>query len=178
MCFLLLTDLGDIDWSAMLGHLCAVRIVWVCNPASGGEQRPNYRLLHWCPHNFHRVGFAELNSYDICGLSAIIGKTVQHNAVRYILGTTGDGQQQLRMHPAFKLSYIDYGFIESDQDVSTWLLSNAVLEDPLDLMVYCHRPATRVRAATAPLRGHNYLPENAIANWARQAGARTGIQVL
>jgi len=43
-------------------------------------------------------------------------------------------------------------------------------------MVYCHRPATWERAATPPFREHNYLPENAIANWARQAGARTGIQ--
>jgi len=80
------------------------------------------------------------------------------------------------MYPAFQLSYIDYIFIESDQDVRAWLLANPVLEDLLDLMVYCHRPATRERAATLPLRGHHYLPENDIANWARQAGACTGIQ--
>jgi len=176
MSFFLLTDLGDIDWSAMLGHPRAVHIVWVCNPASGGAQRPNYRLFHWRPHNIHGVGFAALNSYDIHELSAIIARTVPDNAVRYILGATGDGRQQLRMHPGFQLSYIDYVFIERDQDVRACLMSNPVLEDPLDLMVYCHRPATRERAATALLRGHNYLPENSIANWAWQAGARTGIQ--
>ena len=34
------------------------------------------------------------------------------------------------------------------------------------------------RVATAPFRRHNYPPENAIASWARQAAARTGIQAL
>jgi len=160
----------------MLGRPHALRIVWVYNAASGGAQRPNYRLLHWRPQNIDGVGFAVLNSYDIRALLAIKARTVPHNAVRYILGATGDGPQQLGMHPGFQLSYIVYVFIESDQDVRAWLLLNAVLEDPLDLMVYCHRPATRERAATPPLRGHNYLPANGIANWAQQAGARTGIQ--
>ena len=156
----------------MLGRPRAVRIVWLCHPASdGGAQPPNYRLLYWRPQNIHGVGFAELTSYDIRGLSAIISRTVPHNAVRYILGATGDGRQQLRLNPGFQLSYIDYVFIESDQDVRPWLLSNPVLQDPLDLMVHCHRPATQERAATPPLRGHNYLPQNSIANWARQAGA-------
>jgi len=65
MCLLSLTDLELIDWSAMLGRPGAVRIVWVCNPASGGAQGSNYRLLHWRPQNIHGVGLAELNSYDI-----------------------------------------------------------------------------------------------------------------
>ena len=99
-----------------------------------------------------------------------------HNTVRYILGATGNGRQQLRMHPGFQLSYIDYVFIESNQDIRVWLLSNPVLEDPLDLIVYCHDPATREWAATPPLRGHNYIPESPIANWGRQAGAHTVIQ--
>jgi len=75
----------------MLGRPCAVRIVWVHNPASGGTQRPNYRILHWRPQNIHGVGFAKLNSYHISGLSAIIVRTVPHNAVRYILGVPDDG---------------------------------------------------------------------------------------
>ena len=116
MCFFLLTDLGDIDWRAMLRGPRAVCIVWVCNPTSGGAQRPNYRLLHWGPHNIHGVGFAELNSYDI-GLSAIIVRSVSLNAFRYILGAIGDGRQQLRMHPGFQLSDIDYFFMESDHGI-------------------------------------------------------------
>jgi len=148
----------------------------VPNPASGGTQRPNYRLLHWRPKNNHGVGFAGLNSYDIGGLSAIIGGTGPHNAIRNILGATGDGRPQLHMHSGFQLSYRDYVFIASVQEVRAWLLSNPVLEDPLDLLVFCHRPETRERAASPPLRGQNYLPENAIANWAWQAGAHTGIQ--
>ena len=101
----------------MLGRPRAVRIVWVCNPESGSAKRPNYRLHHWGPQNIHGVGYAELNSYSIRGLSAIIARTVPHNAVRYILGATSDGRQQLRMHPGFLLSYIDYVVIQSDQDV-------------------------------------------------------------
>jgi len=89
-----------------------------------------------------------------------------HNAIRYILGATGEGRLQLCLHPAFQLSYIDYMFIENDEGVRAWLLSNPVFEDPLDLLVYCHRLATRERPATAPLRGDDYLQENAITNWA------------
>jgi len=46
---------------------------------------------------------------------------------------------------------------------------NPVLDDLLHLMVYCHRPETRGRLPTPPLRGHNYLRENGIANWASAA---------
>jgi len=86
--------------------------------------------------------------------------------IRYILGATGEGRQQLRLHPGAQLSYIDYVFIQNDEDLRAWLLSNLVLDDPWDLLVYCHRPETRGRLPTPPLRGHNYLRENAIANWA------------
>jgi len=87
----------------------------------------------------------------------------------YILGATGEGRQQLCLHPGAQLSYIDYVFIENDEDVKAWLLPNPVLDDPLDLLVYCHRSETRGRLPSPPLRGHNYLRENAIANWASTA---------
>ena len=54
--------------------------------------------------------------------------------IRYILGATGEGRQQLRLHPGAQLSYIDYVFIENDEDIRAWLLSNPVLDDPLDLL--------------------------------------------
>jgi len=133
----------------MLGRPCAVCIVWDCNPARGGTQRSNYRVLHWRPQNIHGLGFAELDSNDIRGLSATIARTVPHNTVGYIHGATDDGRQKLRMHSSFQLSYIDYIFIERDQDVGAWLMSNPVLEDTLDLMVYCHSLATQERG---PLR--------------------------
>jgi len=160
----------------MLGRPRAVRIVWVRNSADIDAPQPNYRLLHWRNPHINGVGFAELNAYDIRGLSAIISRTVPHNAIRYILGATGEGRKELCLHPAFPLSYINYVFIENDEDVRAWLLSNPVLEDPLDLLVYCHRRYTADRVPTPPLRRHNYLPENAIADWAPKAGARTGIQ--
>jgi len=86
--------------------------------------------------------------------------------IGYILSATGEGRQQLHLHPAAQLCDIDYVFIENDEDVRAWLLWNRVLDDPLDLLVYCHRPETRGRLPTPPLRGPNYLRENAIANWA------------
>ena len=53
------------------------------------------------PH-INGVRFAELNSYDIRGLSAIVSRTVPHNMIRYILAATGEGRQQLRLHPVPK----------------------------------------------------------------------------
>jgi len=97
--------------------------------------------------------------------------------IRYILGATGEGRQQLRLHPGAKLSYIDYVFLENDEDVRAWLLSNPVLDDPLDLLVYCHRQETWGRLPTPPLRWHIYLCENAIANWTSTAVPGNRIQV-
>jgi len=151
--------------SALLGRPRAVRIVWVSQPANSSAPRPNYRLLHWRNPHINGVRFAELNFDDIRGLCAIISRTVPHNMIRYILGATGEGRQQLRLYPGAQLSYIDYVFIENDEDVRAWLLSNLVLDDPLNLLVYCHRPETGGRLPTPPWRGHNYLHENAIANW-------------
>jgi len=160
----------------MLGLAHAVRIVWVHNLADINPPQLNYGFLHWRNRHINGVGFAELNAYDIRGLSAIISRTVPPNAIRYILGMTGDGSKELCLHPMFPLSYINYVFIKNDEDVRAWLLSDPVLDDPLDLLVYCHRRYTADRVLTQPLRSHNYLPENVIANGARQAGACTGIQ--
>jgi len=66
----------------MLGRSRAVRIVWVGNSADIDAPQPNYRLLHWRNPDINGVGFAELNPYDIRGLSAIISRTVPHNAIR------------------------------------------------------------------------------------------------
>jgi len=101
---------------------------------------------------------------------------VPHNAIRYILGVAGEGRKKLCLYPGFPLSYINYVFIENDEHIRAWLLLNPVLEDPLELLVYCHRRYTADRVPTLHLRRHNYLAENAIANWAQQSGARTGIQ--
>jgi len=160
----------------MLGRSRAVRIVWVRNAADIDAPHPNYNLLHWHNPYINGVGCAELNAYDIRGLSAIISRTVPANTIRYILGATGEGCKEMCLIPAFLLSSINYVFIENDEDVRAWLLSNPVLEDLLDLLVYCHRRYTADRVPTPPLRRHNFLPENAITDWAQQAGGGTGIQ--
>jgi len=96
--------------------------------------------------------------------------------IPYILGATVEGRKQLRVHPGAQLSWIDYVFIENDGDLRGWSLSNPVLDDLLDLLVYCHRPDTGGRLPTPPLRWHNYLRENAIANWASTAVPGNRIQ--
>jgi len=106
----------------MLGHPKAIRIVWVCNSADIDAPQPNYSLLHWRNPHINEVGFAELNAYDIRGLSAIISRTVPHNAIRYILGATSEGRNEPCLHPSFPLSYINYVFIKNDEDVRAWLL--------------------------------------------------------
>jgi len=101
---------------------------------------------------------------------------VPHKAIRYILGASDKDRKELCLHPGFPLSYINSVSIENDEDVRVWLLSNQVLEDPLDLLVYWHGQYTADRVPTRPLRRHQYCAENAVANWARQAGARSGIE--
>ena len=85
------------------------------------------------------VQFAELDSSDIGGLSAMIARSVPYDKIRYILGATGEGGRQLREHPALPISWVDFVFIDSDEGLRAGLLSNSVLENPLDLLVYCHR---------------------------------------
>jgi len=38
-----------------------------------------------------------------------------------------------------ELDSMDYVFIDSDETVRAWVLSNPMLDDLLDLMVYCYR---------------------------------------
>ena len=114
MCLLSLTDLELIHCSAMLGRRCAVHIVWVDNPASGGAQEPNYALLHWHSPEIHWAGFAKFNSYDIHGLSVIIARTVPYKAIRNRLGITSEGCHQLRLHPTVQWPYIHYMFIKKE----------------------------------------------------------------
>jgi len=59
----------------------AARIIWVGNPAWGGAQQHKDRLHHGSPPHIHGVGFAEGNSSDIHGLSAIIARTVAHKTI-------------------------------------------------------------------------------------------------
>ena len=151
-----------------------MRIVWTRHLSVSTRPEPNYTLLFWRPPRVNGVRFAELDSSDIRGLSAMIARSVPYDTIRYILGATGEGRQQLREDPALPISWVDYVFIDSDEGVRAWLLSNPVLEDPLDLLVYCYRVPGNNRPVTPPLRRHHYLAQNAVANWARDPGAPRG----
>jgi len=112
------------------------------------------------------VDFAELNSYDIGGLSSAILRCVPSDSIRYIFDATGKGRRELREDPTHALHYSNYIFIQTDEDVGSWILSNQPNEDPLDVLVYCHRPSTPARPATPPEPSHRYLAPNAVSHWA------------
>ena len=135
-----------------------MRIVWTWPSRRGEGQtperrgnlniRPDYNMLHWRPRLINGVQFTELDSYDIRWLSAKISRNVPNDRIRNILGATGEGSRRLRRFPSEWVSWIDYDFIDSDETVRAWLLSNPVLDDPLDLMIYCYRNEGDTRPAT------------------------------
>ena len=104
----------------------------------------------------------------------MIYRCVPHHRVRYIIGATGEGHRWLRRAPNQPLSFIEYIFIDCDEDVRTWLLSNSGLDDPLDLLLYCYRDRHDKRNDTAELRSLPYLGQDAIRHWARDPAARIG----
>jgi len=69
---------------------------------------------------------------------------------------------------------MDYVFIDNDETVRAWLLSNPVHDDPLYLMVYCYRDRGSDRQDTPALRRVDYLNENAGRNWAHDQAQRIG----
>jgi len=156
-----------------------VRSVWTWPSRRGQGQtpelrvnlnvRPDYNMLHWHHSHINGVPFAELDSYNLRGQSAMISRNVPNDTIRYILGATREGRRRLRRVPSESVSCIDYVFIDSDETVRAWLLSNPVLDDPLDLMIYCYRDEGDTRPATPSLRALQYLHEDAVADWADSA---------
>jgi len=100
------------------------------------------------------------------GLSSAILRCVPSDSIRYIFSATGEARCELLEDPTHALPYSNYIFIQSDEAVRTWLLSNQPNEDPLDVLVYSHRPSTPARPATPPEPRHRYLAPNAVSNWA------------
>ena len=130
-----------------------MRILWIRHGADNAADYTNYRLLNRCPVT--RVQFAELDSHDIRGLSAMITRSIRHETIRYILGATGEGRRLVREYPNTLLLWINDVFIDDYEAVRAWLLSNPVVEDTLHLLIYCHRPNKVSREPTPALRGHN-----------------------
>ena len=73
-----------------------------------------------------------------------------------------------------ELDSMDYVFIDSDETVRAWLLSNPVLNNPLDLMVYCYHDRGSERQDTPALRRVGYLNQNDVRNWAHDPAQRIG----
>ena len=66
-----------------------------------------------------------------------------------------------------ELDSMDYVFIDSDETVRASLLSNPLLDDPLDLMVYCYRDRGSERQGIPAPRRVAYLHQNEVRNWAQ-----------
>jgi len=144
-----------------------MRIVWQRHPVDSYTPQPNYHILYWLFPHINGVDFAQFNSYDIGGLPWPILRCVPSNSIGYIFGATGGGWREVREDLTHALHYSNYIFIQSEEDIRTWLLSNQPNEDPLDVLIYCHRQSTPARPSTPPERGHRYLAPNAVSNWAK-----------
>jgi len=59
-----------------------------------------------------------------------------------------------------ELDRMDYVFIDSDETVRAWLLSNQMLDGMLDLMVYCYRDRSSERQDTLAVRTVDNLNQN------------------
>ncbi|KAG0124249.1 hypothetical protein HOY82DRAFT_634723 [Tuber indicum] len=77
---------------------------------------------------------------------------------------TGEGRKQIRRAPHQPISDADYIFIQSDTDVRTWLLTNPVADDPLDLLVYGERDPEdlRVRGEVVSIAGTHPVAERQV----------------
>jgi len=73
-----------------------------------------------------------------------------------------------------ELDSIDYVFIESDETLRACLLSNPVLDDSLDLIVYGYCDRGSERQDTPALRRVDYLNQNDIRNWDHDPAQRIG----
>jgi len=73
-----------------------------------------------------------------------------------------------------ELDSMDYVFIDSDETVRAWRLSNPVLDDPLHLMMFCDRDRGSERQDTPVLRRVDYLNQNNVQNWAHDPAQRIG----
>jgi len=73
-----------------------------------------------------------------------------------------------------ELDSMDYVFIDSAETVRAWVLSNPVLNNLLDLMVYCYRDRGSERPDTLALRRVDYLNQDEVRNWACDLAQRIG----
>jgi len=135
---------------------------------------PNHNLLHWRPPHVNGVGFPEVGSYEIHGMSPMIYRSVPHHRIRYILGAIGEGCRRLRRSPMRELDSMDYVFIASDETVRAGHLSNPVPDDRLHLMVYCYCDWGSEGEDSPAQRRVDYLNQNDVRNWAHDPAQHIG----
>jgi len=73
-----------------------------------------------------------------------------------------------------ELDSMNYVFIDSYETIRAWLLSNPVLDNALDLMLYCYRDRGSGRQDSPALRRVDYLNPKDVRNWPRDQAQRIG----
>ena len=104
----------------------------------------------------------------------MISRNGTNDRIRYILGATGEGHGRPHGVSVEHLSCIDYVFIDNNELLRSWLLSNLVLDDPLDLMIYYYSDESDDRLKTLWLKTHYYLGEDPVSDWADVAAGHIG----
>jgi len=104
----------------------------------------------------------------------MILRNVPNHRIPFILGANGEGRQRVRRVPSKRVSCIDYFFINRDEMVRPWLLSNLGLDAQLNLMIHFYRDEGDRRPATPAVRAHQYHHEGVVANWADSASGHMG----
>ena len=102
----------------------------------------------------------------------MIDRSIRRDTIWYILGATSEGRRLLPDYPNPPLSWLNNVLVEEDEAVSAWLLSNPVIEDLLDLLIYCHHPNKVSRELTRALQGYPYLPPGSVDTWSNEWHAR------
>ena len=112
-----LTNKWDTDWRALLYCPQALHIVWQWHPVDSDAPRPNYCIPYWYYPHINGVDFAELNSYEIGGLSSAILRCLPLDSIHYIFGATGEGWCELHENSTHALHYSNNIFFQSEEDV-------------------------------------------------------------
>ena len=97
----------------------------------------------------------------------MISRFIEHHQICYIRGARGEGWRRLRSNHGWVLNNIEYIFIESDEPVRAWLLSNPFLDNLREFLVSCYPYWNDEDTETPSLSRVNNLNQTALRNWVR-----------
>ena len=129
------------DWNSPY-TLCAVRIYIVRRAEARAAPHP-FLCYPWCERDRDSgIAWGVLATPRITRLLRILrGQDVEDEirCPRYLISAMGEGAARLRQDPENPLPLRQLIFLNRDDDIRAWFLTNSV-QDPLDLMVLESRP--------------------------------------